>query len=95
MESMQLIAAARQAGIPLLKSEVYENIEYSEPEPDADVFDGALAAADGSGMDLDSVGAAGAMSPEKKDKEKQGERDHELKLAEKGGMKEDKPFGGK
>ena len=94
MESMQLIAAARQAGIPLLKSEVYENIEYSEPEPDADVFDGAMAAADGSGMDLDSVGAAGAMSPEKKAQEKQGERDHELKLAETGGMQqEDKPFG--
>lgn len=93
IESIQLITAARQAGIPLLKSEVYENIEYSEPEPGEDVFDGAMATADGSGMDLDSTGGAGAMSPEKKEKEKQGERDHELKLAEKGGMKEDKPFG--
>lgn len=93
LESMQLITQARQAGIPLLKSEVYEDIEKTQPEPGEDVFDGAMAAGDGSGMDLDSTGGAGAMSPEKKDKEKQGERDHELKLAEKGGMKEETPFG--
>lgn len=91
LESMQLITAARQAGIPLLKSEVYENIEFSEPEPGADVFDGAIGM--GEGMGLDSTGAAGALSPEQRKQEKQEERDHELKLAEKGGAKEGKPFG--
>jgi hypothetical protein len=90
LESMQLISQARQMGIPLLKSEVYEDIEKSQPGPDDDVFDGAVATADGSGMDLDSTGAAGAISPEKKEKDKQGDREHELKLAEAGG-KEDKP----
>jgi hypothetical protein len=92
LESIQIVTAARQAGIPLLKSEVYEKLEFTQPEPMDDTFDGAMAAPDGSGMDLDSAGGAGAMSPDKKKAEKEGDREHELKLAEKTGEKEDKGF---
>lgn len=91
LDSMQIITAARQAGIPLLKSEVYEKLEFTQPEPMDDTFDGAMAMG-GEGMDMDSTGAAGAMSPEKKKQEKKEDRDHELKLAEKGGMNEEKPI---
>jgi hypothetical protein len=89
LEAIQIVTQARQAGIPLLKSEVYEKIEFTQPEPMDDTFDGAIGM--GEGMDLDSTGAAGGMSPEKKKQEKNEERDHELKLAEKGKEQEDGP----
>jgi hypothetical protein len=89
LEAIQIVTQARQAGIPLLKSEVYEKIEFTQPEPMDDTFDGAIGM--GEGMDLDSTGAAGGMSPKKKKQEKNEERDHELKLAEKGKEQDEGP----
>ena len=83
--AVQVVAAARQAGIPLLKSEVYENIEYTMPEPDEDVFDGSVGMGDGQG--LDAAGASGDAPPAQKKENKE----HELKLAEAQGKSDSKP----
>jgi hypothetical protein len=87
LTAIQIISQARQAGIPLLKSEVYEDIEKTMPEPDEDVFDGAMATA-GGGIGLDAAGAAGDASPE----EKQEEKDHELEVAKVSGEKDGDDF---
>jgi len=84
LESMQLITAARGAGIPLLKSEVYEDIEKTQPEPGEDVFDGSLALGDM--QELDSAGASSDMRPEKKEQKAK----QELEMARAG--KEDQKF---
>jgi hypothetical protein len=92
LESIQIVTAARQAGIPLLKSEVYEKLEFTQPEPMDDTFDGAMAMPDG-GMELDSTGSPRGISNGDAKKNKEADREHELKLAEKTGEKDEKPFG--
>ena len=40
VQSAEIIAKVKAAGIPLLKSEVYDAIQFTQPEEDEDVFDG-------------------------------------------------------
>lgn len=92
LEAIQVITAARQAGIPLLKSEVYEDIEKTMPEPGEDVFDGALAMPGEGGMDLDSSGAPQGLKPDEAKQRKEEDRNHELEMVKAKGEKEKAEF---
>lgn len=96
LTAIQIVTAARQAGIPLLKSEVYEDLEYTQPEPDEDVFDGAMAMMGDEGG-LDAAGAASGFRPQGGEaaKAKEDKDNKDLEMAEAAGASEggdNKPF---
>lgn len=89
LEAIQIITAARQAGIPLLKSEVYEDLEKTMPEPGEDVFDGSIGLADGT--ELGDRGEVVGTSEEDKAKKEGESHDRELELIKAKGQAKPKP----